>query len=116
MGVYRLSAVDTVLEISCGIQQDSISLYCRVIISLTNAVTNLEAASPITNAMANPIIPNILRKSKNSCANDFFAEGGNSLIITVDSILVITSTERSYADLSIYWYYSSNCRDNIQDS
>ncbi len=41
------------------------------IISLTKAVTSLEAAWPITNAMANPIIPNVLRKSKNSCANDW---------------------------------------------
>jgi len=40
-------------------------------ISFTNAVTNLDAAAPITNAMANPIIPNVLRKLKNSCVNDF---------------------------------------------
>jgi len=38
-----------------------------VIISSTRAVTSLEAAWPITNATANPIIPNVLRKSKNSC-------------------------------------------------
>ena len=30
------------------------------IISLTKAVTSLEAAWPITNAMANPIIPKVL--------------------------------------------------------
>ena len=32
--------------------------------SFTNAVTNLDAAWPITNAMARPIIPKVLRKSK----------------------------------------------------
>jgi hypothetical protein len=37
-----------------------------VIISSTRAVTSLEAAWPMTNAIANPIIPNVLRKSKNS--------------------------------------------------
>ena len=37
-----------------------------VIISVTKAVTSLEAAWPMTNAIANPIIPNVLRKSKNS--------------------------------------------------
>jgi hypothetical protein len=36
-----------------------------VIISSTRAVTSLEAAWPMTNAIANPIIPNVLRKSKN---------------------------------------------------
>ena len=36
-----------------------------LIISLTRAVTNLEDAWPITNAIAKPIIPNVLRKSKN---------------------------------------------------
>ena len=73
-----------------------------------------EPLRPITNAMANPISPNTLRKSKNSCANDFFTEGGNSLTITVDPILASMSTERSYADLPIYWFYSTNCSDNIQ--
>jgi hypothetical protein len=28
--------------------------------------------------MANPIIPNVLRKSKNSCANDLFTSIGRS--------------------------------------
>jgi hypothetical protein len=37
-----------------------------VIMSSTIAVTSLEAAWPITNAIAKPIIPNVLRKSKNS--------------------------------------------------
>ncbi len=36
-----------------------------LIISSTSAVTNLEAACPITNAIAKPIIPKVLRKSKN---------------------------------------------------
>ena len=49
-----------------------------VIMSLTRAVTSLEAAWPITNAMANPIIPNVLRKSKNSCASDLFISAGKS--------------------------------------
>jgi len=40
-------------------------------ISWTNEVTSLDAANPMTNAIANPIIPNVLRKSKNSCVNDF---------------------------------------------
>ena len=52
-----------------------------IMISLTNAVTILEAAWPITNAMANPIIPNVLRKSKNSCANDLFTSTGKSAIL-----------------------------------
>jgi hypothetical protein len=30
--------------------------------------------------MANPIIPNVLRKSKNSCANDLFTSTGRSAI------------------------------------
>jgi len=34
-------------------------------ISWTNEVTSLDAAKPMTNAIANPIIPNVLRKSKN---------------------------------------------------
>ena len=36
-----------------------------LIISSTSAVTNFEDACPITNAIAKPIIPNVLRKSKN---------------------------------------------------
>ena len=36
-----------------------------LIISSTRAVINLEDAWPITNAIAKPIIPNVLRKSKN---------------------------------------------------
>jgi len=36
-----------------------------LIISSTRAVTNLEDAWPITNAIAKPIIQNVLRKSKN---------------------------------------------------
>jgi hypothetical protein len=51
-----------------------------VMISLTNAVTILEAAWPITNAIANPIIPNVLRKSKNSCAKVLFTSAGKSAI------------------------------------
>ena len=31
----------------------------------------------MTNAIANPIIPNIIRKSKNSCFNDFFTGVGD---------------------------------------
>jgi len=49
-----------------------------VMISLTNEVTSLEAAWPITNAIANPIIPNNTRKSKNSCDRVFFTGGGDS--------------------------------------
>jgi len=37
-----------------------------LIILLTSAVTNLDAAAPMTNAIANPIIPKVLRKKKNS--------------------------------------------------
>lgn len=40
-----------------------------LIISSTNAVINLEDACPITNAIAKPIIPNVLRKSKNCVIN-----------------------------------------------
>ena len=36
-----------------------------LIISSTSAVTNLEAAYPLTNAIAKLIIPNVLKKSKN---------------------------------------------------
>ena len=36
-----------------------------LIISSTRAVINLADAWPITNAIAKPIIPNVLRKSKN---------------------------------------------------
>ena len=50
-----------------------------VTISLTSAVTSLEAAWPITNAISNPIIPKIIRKSKNSCDRDFFTGGGDSV-------------------------------------
>jgi hypothetical protein len=49
-----------------------------VIMSSTRAVTSLEAAWPITNAIANPIIPNVLIKSKNSSANDLFTSTGRS--------------------------------------
>lgn len=49
------------------------------IISVTNAVTSLDAAAPITNAIANPIIPNTLRKSKNSWDNDFFTTAGGGV-------------------------------------
>jgi hypothetical protein len=35
-------------------------------ISSTKAVTSLDAACPMTNAIAKPIMPNVLRKSKNS--------------------------------------------------
>ncbi len=44
-------------------------------ISFTKAVTSLEAAWPITNAIASPIIPNVLRKSKNSCAKVLLTSG-----------------------------------------
>ena len=36
-----------------------------LIMSSTRAVTNLEDAWPITNAIAKPIMPKVLRKSKN---------------------------------------------------
>jgi hypothetical protein len=48
------------------------------IMSFTNAVTSLDAARPITKAMARPIIPNVLRKSKNSWANVLLTSGGSS--------------------------------------
>ena len=48
------------------------------IISWTNAVTSFVAAAPITNAIANPIIPNTFRKSKNCLMNDFDGSGGES--------------------------------------
>jgi hypothetical protein len=44
--------------------------------SLTNAVINFEEAAPITNAIAKPIIPNVLRNSMNCCINDFGFGGG----------------------------------------
>ncbi len=37
-----------------------------LIMSLTRAVTSFDAAAPIMNAIANPIIPNVLRKPMNS--------------------------------------------------
>ena len=37
-----------------------------VIISSTKAVTNLDAACPIINAIANPIIPKVFKKVTNS--------------------------------------------------
>ena len=40
-----------------------------LIISSTNALINLEDACPITNAIAKPIIPNVLRKLKNCVIN-----------------------------------------------
>ena len=49
------------------------------IISVTNEVTSLDAAAPITNAIANPIIPNTVRKSKNSLDNDFFTTAGGGV-------------------------------------
>ena len=45
------------------------------IMSFTKAVTNLDAARPITKAIARPIIPNVFRKSKNSCANVLLTSG-----------------------------------------
>ena len=50
-----------------------------LIISFTSAVTNLDAAAPMTNAIANPIIPKVLRKSKNSWMNDFDSGDGDSV-------------------------------------
>jgi hypothetical protein len=42
------------------------------IISFTKAFTSVEAACPITKAMASPIIPKVYKKSKNSWVNDLF--------------------------------------------
>jgi len=50
-----------------------------VIISDTNAVTSLEAAAPITNAMASQIIPNFCRKSMNSWIRLFFGGGWSDI-------------------------------------
>ena len=49
-----------------------------LIISSTNAVTNLDDAWPITNAIAKPIMPKVLRKSKNWLINvlvDILSDG-----------------------------------------
>jgi len=46
-----------------------------LIISSTKEVTNLEDAWPITNANARPIIPNVLRKSKNCMTNVLVGTG-----------------------------------------
>lgn len=54
-----------------------------LMISCTSAVTNLEAAAPMTKAIANPIIPNVLRKSKNSCTKDL--DGGGAAVKTCKS-------------------------------
>lgn len=51
-----------------------------LIISCTSAVTNLDAANPMTKAIANPIIPNVLRKSKNSWMKDFDWVGGGEAV------------------------------------
>ena len=53
------------------------------IMSFTKAVTNLYAAWPITNAIARPIIPKVLRKSKNSWVNVLLASGGMSALLNV---------------------------------
>lgn len=45
------------------------------IISLTNAFTSAEAACPITNAIASPMIPKVFKKKKNSCVKDRFSSG-----------------------------------------
>ena len=42
------------------------------IMSFTKAVTNLEAAWPIMNAIARPIIPKVFRKKMNSWVKPFF--------------------------------------------
>gem|GEM_PF-6077507 len=52
MGVYRLSAVDIVLEKSCGIQQDSISylilpnqdFFIMLFANMSNASTSLDGS------------------------------------------------------------------------
>ena len=54
-----------------------------LIISSTRAVINLEDAWPITNANAKPIIPNVLRKSKNCMikvlvATGYFGDDGDN--------------------------------------
>lgn len=44
--------------------------------SLTNAVTNLFTAWPITKPIAIPITPKAIRNAAYSCLNDFFFGGG----------------------------------------
>jgi len=68
------------------------------IISVTNAVTSLDAAAPITNAIAKPIIPNTLRKSKNSWDNDLVtaAGGGVPSVGEEGGESLFTATEVNY--------------------
>jgi len=82
-----------------------------VIISVTNAVTNLEAAAPMTNAIANPIIPNVLRKSKNSCANDVFT--GTSVIDVFFAHLIIMATDRKSDNITILFESSKKLHNNL---
>jgi hypothetical protein len=49
------------------------------IISFTKAVTILDAAWPITNAIDSPIIPIVIRKAMYSFLRDFFSVGGCSV-------------------------------------
>ncbi len=51
------------------------------IMSFTSAVTSLPAAWPITKAIARPMMPNVFKKSKNSCARVLFTSGGRSDVL-----------------------------------
>jgi hypothetical protein len=48
----------------------------------------------MTNVIANPIIPNVLRKSKNSCANDVFTGGVASVTESVFAHSIIMAADR----------------------
>lgn len=53
------------------------------IISLTNDDTTFETAWPITKAIANPIIPKVIRNAIYCSLNDFFSGGGCSVKVTI---------------------------------
>jgi hypothetical protein len=59
------------------------------IMSFTKAVINLDAACPMTNAMASPITENACKKSMNSLMNVFFT-GGSSVTAWSVNLIDIT--------------------------
>jgi hypothetical protein len=48
----------------------------------------------MTNAIPNPIIPNIFRKSKNFCASEFFIAGRISVMVKLFTYSIIMLADR----------------------
>ena len=59
----------------------------------------------MTNAIANPIIPNIFRKSKNSCASDFFIAGRIPVTVKLFTYSIIMLADRLLKKITINWIY-----------